>query len=120
MTETTTKHRKLTQDELMAEAVRRFGNDPLDFAFTCPNCGDTATIRDFPADQCDRAGQECIGRHLGALKGPPGTDGKGEAERGCNWAAYGLFHGPWEIVMPDGRSSWGFPLAEATPQPEAG
>lgn len=30
-----------------------------------------------------------------------------------DWATYGLFRGPWEIVMPDGRSVWSFPLADA-------
>lgn len=114
---TATDHRKFPQAELMAEAVRLFGPDPLDIAFRCPNCGDVATIRDFPDGKRDSAGQECIGRHLGALKGPAGTPGgKGEAERGCDWTSYGLFRGPWEIVMPDGHSAWGFPLADAAGQ----
>lgn len=109
-----TENRKLTQDELVAEAKERFGNDPLDYAFQCPNCGDVAKIRDFPDGTKERAGQECLGRHLGALSGPPTQDsGRKRAERGCDWAAYGLFRGPWEIVMPDGHSAWSFPLAEA-------
>lgn len=113
------KHRKLTQAELVAEARDRFGDDPLNIAFECPSCGDVATIRDFPADKREGAGQECIGRSLGALKGPAATDGgRGEAPRGCDWAAYGLIRGPWEIVMPDGHSAWGFPLADA-PVPAA-
>lgn len=119
--------RNLTQAELVAEARKRFGDNPLDWAFKCPNCGDVATGHDFnkalaenprknrddqPVMTSDVLGQECIGRTLGALKGPAGTDGgRGEAGRGCDWAAYGLFRGPWEIVLPDGRSMWGFPLA---------
>lgn len=109
--------RKLTQAELVAEATERFGDDPLKVAFECPNCGDVATIGDFPEGARSAAGQECIGRHRGALKGAPTTDsGRSIAERGCDWAAYGLFHGPWEIVMPDGHSAWGFPLAAAPAQ----
>jgi hypothetical protein len=108
------EHRKLTQQELHAEAKERFGDDPLDIAFRCPNCGDVATIRDFPENARNAAGQECIGRHLGALKGEPTNDsGRSRAELGCDWAAYGLFRGPWEVVMDDGRSVWGFPLADA-------
>jgi hypothetical protein len=108
------EHRKLTQAELLAEAKERFGDDPLDFAFKCPRCGDVATIRDFPKDKRAVAGQECIGRHLGALEGEPTNDsGRSRAKRGCDWAAYGLIRGPWEIVMPDGHSAWGFPLADA-------
>lgn len=108
-------YRKLTQAELLAEAKARFGDDPMTYAFRCPRCGDVATLQDFKDAGADpaRAGQDCIGRHLGALTKPKPTN-----TRGCDWAAYGLFHGPWEIVVPaEGdqpeRSIWGFPLAEA-------
>jgi hypothetical protein len=108
------EHRTLTQEELAAEARKRFGDDPLDYAFQCPNCGDIAKIRDFPEDKRDRAGQKCIGRSLGALEGPPNNDsGRSRSKRGCDWAAYGLFPGPWSIVMPDGREVRSVPLADA-------
>jgi hypothetical protein len=111
-------HRKLTQAELVAEARERFGNDPMKWAFQCPSCKDTATGQDFrnalkehprkirsgePVDASDVLGQECIGRTLGVLEG--------REVRGCDWTAYGLLAGPWEIVLPDGRSVYGFPLA---------
>lgn len=106
-------YRKLTQDELMTEARARFGDDPMNFAFKCPNCGDVATIREWDAlGEQYAAGQACIGRAMGALaKKPTNT-------RGCDWTAGGLFRGPWEIVIPAGggqpeRSVWGFPLADA-------
>lgn len=107
--------RKLTQAELTAEARERFGDDPRTYAFQCPHCDDIATIQEFiDAGDGARSGQECIGRLLGALK----KDAQPYKGRGCDWAAYGLFHGPWEIVMPaeDGkpeRSAWSFPLAPA-------
>lgn len=92
-----TAYRKLTQDELMAEATKLFGDDPKKFAFECPQCKDVATIQDFiDVDAPHAAGQHCIGRELGALK----NDGKKYDGRGCNWAAYGLFRGPWEVVIP--------------------
>lgn len=101
-------HVKMTQPELLAAAKERFGDDPLDIAFQCPRCQDVATIRDFPKDKRHLAGQECIGRSLGALQGAA-KDYKG---RGCDWCSYGLLRGPWEIEMPDGHSAWSFPLAE--------
>lgn len=121
------EHRKLTQAELVAEARERFGDNPLGWAFQCPNCDDVATGQDFrealaahprqrqgePVIASDLLGQECIGRILGALKGGAATPGgKGQAGRGCDWAAWGLIRGPWEIVMSDGHSAWGFALAE--------
>lgn len=121
--------RTLTQAELIAECKNRFGDDWLTWAFKCPNCGDTATGLDFtvalnnhprkdPGGNDVQAhqilGQECIGRILGALSGSPTSDqGCGRAARGCDWAAYGLIPGPWEIVLPEGGSVWAFPLADA-------
>ena len=121
---TATDHRKLTQAELIAEATERFGDDPIKWAFVCPSCGDIANGEDFRealtahprkhrtgADviASDVVGQECIGRTLGAL-----AKGHGKyTGRGCNWAAYGLFGGPWTIALPDDRSMHCFPLAPA-------
>lgn len=107
-------HRTLTQADLVAEAVAAFGDDPEKWAFRCPNCADVAVAQDFrdAGAHPNGLGQECIGRHLGALSGPPTTDaGKSIAKRGCDWAAYGLFAGPWFVVMPDGKTVPGFPLA---------
>lgn len=107
--------RTLTQAELVTEMTARFGSDPLDWAFACPHCREVATARDFRAAKADpnRVGQECIGRHLGALSGPPTKDaGRSRAQRGCDWVAYGLLQGPWFVVLPDGREVPSFPIAE--------
>lgn len=116
--------RKLTQAELIAEATERFGDDPLKWAFVCPSCGDVANGEDFrqalaehprtnlrtdePVIASDLVGRECIGRTLGALSR------KAYKGRGCDWVAYGLFPGPWEIALPSGRSMHAFPLAPAS------
>ncbi|GGQ48609.1 VVA0879 family protein [Streptomyces asoensis] len=122
---TATKSRTLTQAELIAEATERFGKDPIKWAFQCPSCNDIATGEDFRAALADNprqhrtgadvvpsdvVGQECIGRTLGALR-------KGQGKytgRGCDWAAYGLFAGPWTVTLPGGRSMHAFPLAPAS------
>lgn len=98
-----TEKRQWTQQELIDEARRRFGDDAKQWAFICPNCSDIACAADFIAINADpqRVGQECIGRSCGALtKDAVGTDGRGHAKRGCDWAAYGLFPGPWVITVP--------------------
>lgn len=122
---TTTDHRKLTQAELLAEARDRFGDDPLKWAFVCPSCTDVANGTDFRAALAehprtnrsgeaviasDIVGQECIGRTLGALE----KSDRKYAGRGCTWTAYGLFRGPWEIALPNGRTAHSFPLAPAS------
>jgi predicted RNA-binding Zn-ribbon protein involved in translation (DUF1610 family) len=106
--------REMTYATFKAEATERFGPDQLTWPFRCPNCGDVATARDFMAAGADpcRTGQECIGRTLRTLR-----QGDPRAERGCDWTAYGLIPGPWEIVFPaegdvPGRTMRSFRLAE--------
>lgn len=89
---------EMTQEALIAECRRRFGDDPLTWAFECPQCGDVATARDYPPGM-SQLGQACVGRWT-----------KG---RGCNWTAFGLIGGPWAITMPDGKVVGSFPLAPA-------
>ncbi|MEO6088979.1 MAG: VVA0879 family protein [Umezawaea sp.] len=119
-TDTTTGGYRFTQQQLCDEARARFGDDPKQWAFKCPTCSDIATAQDFIDAGADpqRTGQECIGRSLGALtKDAIGTDGQAHAKRGCDWAAYGLFSGPWLIQVPldDGSTKKipSFPLATA-------
>lgn len=104
-----------TQTELAAEARARFGDNPEKWAFVCPRCGDIAVAQDFRSAGADpnRVGQECIGRSRGALKGPANTSGRGEADRGCDWTAYGFFPGPWSVIVEDKRIN-SFRLAPAT------
>ena len=116
MSTPTTEKTHWTQQDLCDEAAARFGDDARDWAFRCPSCGDVATARDFKDAGADpnRIGQECIGRHLGALSGkkPTKDGGRSLASRGCDWCAYGLFRGPWLIDLPNGKTVGSFPLAE--------
>lgn len=114
----------MTQDQLVAELRRRFGDDPSAWAFVCPRCGDVASAADFrdaleanPRTNRDGTaktsshllGQECIGRTLGALSAD-NYDG-----RGCDWCAFGLLPGPLAIEMPDGHVASSFNIADPVP-----
>ncbi len=103
-------YRKLTHTEWLDEAQALFGPDAKDWTFRCPQCGLESSGHDFIATAerlgvkstaSTRLGQECLGRL--------------DPTVGCDWAAYGLFRGPWEVtdVPDDGRSIWCFPFAEA-------
>lgn len=122
---------RYTQAELIAMARERFGDNPREWAFQCPNCKDIATPADFLALNQDpdytsrftepttgqECGQDCIGRYLGARdRAAKGTDGQGHAKRGCDWTAYGFFPGPWIIEMPDRTQLKAFRLAPAPEQ----
>jgi hypothetical protein len=115
--------RIFTTEELRAEGHRRFGPDVKDFAFECPRCRDVATVQDFiDAGYPQAAGQECLGRSLGALQGSAKPDRRGlvrgNAPRGCDWCAYGVFPGPWTIRMDNGKTVFSFPMAAGHPAPE--
>lgn len=122
---------RYTLDELHTMARERFGDDPREWAFQCPNCKDIATPADFLAlnqnpDYTSRysepatgqeCGQICIGRLIGACdRAAKGTDGRDHAKRGCDWSAGGLFRGPWIITFPDGKELPAFRLAPHRPR----
>ena len=56
---------RFTQDQLVTEALRRFGTDPTRWAFVCPRCGDVATSGDFPMGS-EQLGQYCVGNFAGS------------------------------------------------------
>lgn len=98
-----TERQKFTLEEFTAEGTRLFGPNGLDWAFQCPRCGTVATGRDFPPEARKSVGQECVGRHVENVD--------------CNWVAYGLIRGPWEVVMADGHSAFSFPFAPVKGDP---
>lgn len=106
-----------THKEWLAELEKRFGRNPMRWAFTCPACGKTSTLQEFKDAGAtpDDAYQTCIGRHTG--KGSPTKDSRG----GCNWAAYGLLgtlDGGDVIVTDAGKRVSVFSMAEGHVSPE--
>lgn len=105
----------------LAEAKRRFGEDPLNWRFQCPICKHVQTLGDFKAIGAEpqSAYQECIGRHLQKpardLAGTPGSNGK---KSPCDYAAYGLFSSGIQVQGESGRPVYVFPFAQDVPMAE--
>lgn len=121
---------RVTHEDWLSEACRRFGNDPLKWKFECPFCGNVTCGQDWldhgaPATEVHRASIECIGRLRGVeakggmREGAP-TKPDGKPEQPCDWAAWGLFgnlgKGPVVIRRDDDgteRETQAFPFADA-------
>lgn len=87
----------MTQKEWLALAWLLFKTtDKMEWAFICPRCDKTWTIREFASTGVDpdRSYQQCIGRDA-ACKRKEANLPKGM----CDWAAFGLFRGPWLITV---------------------
>lgn len=68
-----------TKEEWLAEGERLFGTDYTKYRFKCPCCGNVATGQEFKdlGAKVNSIYCECIGRYT--------------KDKGCAWAAYGLF-----------------------------
>lgn len=92
--------KNFTRRDWLGEGERLFGKDFTAWRFKCPHCGNVAAGQEFK-DAGAKANAiycECIGRYA--------------PEKGCDWAAYGLF----DIctVHVDGQPVFEFaPLEEA-------
>ena len=90
---------RMTAAQWEAEAIRRFGNDPLKWRFVCPLCGHEQAVEDFrPYEDKgatpDSARCVCIGRYAGVGKGP--------RPKPCDYTAGGLIHlAPLRITSDD-------------------
>lgn len=115
---------RIAHEDWLAEAVRRFGPDPMKWQFVCPLCGLVSTPQDFVdagVSRIDshRASIECIGRVVGAkggMKEGRETNPDGTPAQPCDWAAFGLFGnlGKGPVVVHDGKETQAFAFAEAT------
>lgn len=116
--------RTITQEELVAEMRQRFGDNARQWKFVCPMCKTVQCADDFFATGKFQPGTgevnkylgfSCIGRFTGAGAPRSGTP----PGRGCNWTLGGLLQiHELEIILPDGKRSPAFEIAEA-PTPVA-
>lgn len=95
--------KKYTHAEWKAEAVKRFGTDPLKWKFQCPSCGYIAEVQEWRAVQAPEGAVafSCIGRYTGSKKS------MGDKTGGpCNYTTGGLFNiSPVTVQTEDGEQS---------------
>ena len=109
-------HRTLSLAAWRAEAVERFGANPLEWAFVCPACGYVAKAADWLACGASE-GQvafSCVGRY-----DPGGARdafaGAGAGGGPCTYAGGGLIGlNPVRVLMDDGKERPTFEFADAT------
>ena len=89
-------------EEWRAEAVRRFGEDPMAWRFVCPSCKHPQSLQDYKDAGAPStvAGFSCVGRYLSIEKSTDAFSGKPGP---CSYAGGGLFRlNPVTINGPDG------------------
>lgn len=113
----------MTQDEFLAEAKRRFGENVREWKFVCPMCGTIQSVQQLldavlklggkKDDVHGYIGFSCIGRFT--RQGDAGIAAKNRGEKwdkGCNWTLGGLFQcHTLEVTMPEGGHRPTFELA---------
>lgn len=103
----------ISRAEWIAEATRRFGNDPMDWRFVCPVCKHEAAARDWHAARAPEGAIafSCVGRWTGAGTG----FGKQGASKPCNYTGGGLFRLNPVRVVHEGIEHQVFAFADAAP-----
>jgi hypothetical protein len=95
---------RLSVEEWVAEATRRFGSDARQWRFVCPCCGNVQRPEEFRPYKDQGASPEtaymnCIGRYDGH-----GNNSILSGEKPCNYTSGGLFNfNPLTVIMPDGK-----------------
>jgi hypothetical protein len=106
----------MTRKEWEAEAIRRFGNDVMEWKFKCPACGHVARTQDWK-DAGANIGEvafSCIGRHIPGSKEFIGDKPREEKSGPCNYTGGGLFNlNPLEV---DGEYFFDFADVEGPPK----
>lgn len=104
-----TQPQKMDEADWKALGAKLFGADLDRWAFVCPHCGNVMSIakaRELSDVEVAtlrrgwRMEQECVGRYLSTA--------------GCDWAAYGLFSGPFFVVRGGGDTTPVFGFAIPT------
>lgn len=94
----------------LAKAIELFGDDPNDWEFVCPLCGNVQSYQSFlpykdAGVERDLPAKECLGRYFPAnkrsgLNNPQNVDG---VKKPCDYASYGLFNlCPVMVTYEDG------------------
>lgn len=109
----------MTHEEFLAEARRRFGEDPKKWKVVCPACGTVQSIQQFidagvsAEDISSCFAFSCIGRFT--KQGDAGITAHHRNQpwdKGCNWTLGGLLRIHTLEVVIDGHNRMTFELAE--------
>jgi hypothetical protein len=106
----------MTHAEWKAEAVRRFGENAMEWRFVCPACGHVTKVQDWK-DACALESEvafSCVGRHLHGAREAFNGEGPGP----CNYAGGGLIGLNPQEVEVSGRVIRVFAFAPETPGEE--
>lgn len=101
----------MTCDEWRVEAIRRFGDDEMQWRFKCPSCGHVASTEDYQAAgaKSSHVGFSCIGRFLPKCNEAFSGEGSGP----CNYAGGGLIGiNPVAVDNGEGKTVRMFEFAE--------
>lgn len=105
----------VSRDEWLAEAVRRFGPDPLQWRFRCPVCGNVQTPGEFKVLKVGLDPQmaylNCKGRYLDRQRRAFGRNERGAPGSHCDYASGGLLK-VGRVVVLDGVEHNVFPFAD--------
>lgn len=102
-----------------AEAVRRFGSDPMGWKFVCPSCGHVARVKDWQDAGAPEGAVafSCIGRYTGDAEAADARTFKNGGGP-CNYAGGGLIElNPMTVVFDDGDTRQVFAFAERSELP---
>lgn len=85
---------QINHEDWLAEAKKRFGDNPLDWRFQCPRCKETQSAREFHEEKIRGVDRKvyfsCIGRWVEG--------------RGCDWTLGGLLQiHAMEVITPKGE-----------------
>lgn len=99
----------MTLDEYKAEAIKRFGEDIMQWKFKCPICGNVASAQDYKEAGAPggAVGFSCIGRWKDGSRSAFST----ETGQPCDYAGGGLIR--MNPISIDGEEIGLFELAEA-------
>jgi hypothetical protein len=98
----------MTHTEWLAEAKRRFGDDPMAWKFVCPSCGHVASVKDWKDAGAPEGAVafSCVGRYIGDDVDDKIARDKAFRNSGgpCNYAGGGLFRlNPVAVDFEEGK-----------------
>lgn len=107
---------RMTKAEWMAEGLRRFGPDQLQWRFVCPVCGYVQSAKDYKDAGAPQPAVafSCVGRWRKRARKAFDNEHGSIKSGPCDYAGGGLFRlNPVTLVLEDGKESQLFAFAEA-------